>query len=118
LVFLKVHDPFLISIDNEEEVNYGIAGGNLGQVFDIDPESGRVFLNASLDFEMVTHYELWVKSFHKTKPLFFKSKMISIEVLDRNDNAPAFEATFVKVTLPGKVLTLLFNNPDPTKKVD
>lgn len=53
---------------------------------------------------MVSHYELWIKAFDKTRPLFFKAKMIVIEVLDRNDNPPVFETTFVKVILPGKVL--------------
>ncbi len=58
-------------------------------------------MKGSLDYEIVPHYELWIKAFDKTRPLFFKAKMIIIEVLDRNDNAPVFETTFVKVILPG-----------------
>jgi len=87
---------FLDSL-NDEEVGYGIAGGNLGNVFDVDSNSGRVFVNQSLDFETTTHFELWVKTFYKTKPLFFAAKKVVIEVKDKNDNAPVFENQLVKV---------------------
>ena len=82
---------------SDEEVGYGIAGGNLGNVFGVDSNSGRVFVNRSLDFETVARFELWVKTFYKTKPLFFVAKKVVVEVKDKNDNAPQFENQLVKV---------------------
>lgn len=71
----------------------------MGNVFDIDASSGRVFVNRSLDFETVSRFELWVKTFYKTKPLFFVAKKVVVEVKDKNDNAPQFENQLVKVCL-------------------
>ena len=71
----------------------------MGNVFGIDPNSGRVFVNQSLDFETVPRFELWVKTFYKTKPLFFAAKKVVVEVKDKNDNAPQFESQLVKVSL-------------------
>ena len=83
---------------SDEAVGYGIAGGNLGNVFGVDPESGRIFVNQKIDFETTPRFELWVKTFYTTKPLFFAAKKIVIEVKDRHDNPPEFENQFVKVT--------------------
>jgi hypothetical protein len=38
-----------------------------------------------------------VKTFYKTKPLFFAAKKVVIEVKDKNDNAPQFENQLIKV---------------------
>ena len=97
LPFYNIVFSFFKDSLNDEEVGYGIAGGNLGSVFDVDANSGRVFVNQSLDFETTSHFELWIKTFYKTKPLFFAAKKIVIEVKDKNDNAPVFENQLVKV---------------------
>jgi hypothetical protein len=88
---------YYLKAGSDEEVGYGIAGGNLYNVFDVDAKTGRVFVNQSLDFETTSHFELWIKTFYQTKPLFFAAKKIVIEVKDKNDNAPQFENQLVKV---------------------
>ena len=82
-----------------EEINYAIAGGNVGGVFDVHPVSGEVFVNGSLDYETIDRYELWIKSFYNTKPLFSIAKKVLINVEDKNDNAPIFDRTLVKLSV-------------------
>jgi protocadherin Fat 4 len=83
-----------------EDVNYAIAGGNIGNAFDVDHTSGVVLVNKTLDYETNDKYELWIKTFYKTRPLFTAAKKISIVVSDKNDNPPHFETNLVKVSIP------------------
>ena len=85
--------------DHDEAVKYAIAGGNLGKVFDVDPDSGIVFVNQTLDYETHDRYELWIKTFYETRPLFSAAKKISVVITDQNDNAPQFEDSLIKVQI-------------------
>ena len=44
-------------------------------------------------------YELWIKTFYETRPLFSAAKKISVVISDKNDNAPHFESTLVKASI-------------------
>ena len=57
-------------------------------------------MNQTLDYETYDRYELWIKTFYETRPLFSAAKKISIVISDKNDNAPQFESSLVKVTIP------------------
>ena len=74
--------------------------GNLDRVFDVDPMTGIVYVNQSLDFETNERYELWVKAFYESRPLYTAAKKISVVISDKNDNPPQFEQTLVKVSKP------------------
>ncbi len=90
------------SPDNQEaeEIQYAVAGGNIGNSFDIDTDTGIVFVNQTLDYETTDKYELWIKTFFKTRPLFSAAKKISVVISDKNDNPPYFETPLVKVSVP------------------
>ncbi|XP_074087674.1 protocadherin-23 [Macrotis lagotis] len=71
-------------------------GGNPGNRFSIDCNTGAVMLAKPLDFEEGHEYELLVEvsdSVHNTEALF------KVYVMDINDNAPIFLQDFYQVTL-------------------
>jgi hypothetical protein len=90
----------------------------VGGVFNIDPDSGRVFVNRSLDFETTPSFELWVKTFYKSKPLFFAAKKVVVVVDDTNDNAPNFDNPLVKVFVLAIPLTATLAGFDLTTSIE
>ena len=70
-----------------------IIGGNVGMTFKVDPVTGYIITNNTVDFETTSKFELWIKTFYANKPLFSVSKKIDIIIQDINDNPPIFEGS-------------------------
>ena len=49
---------------------------------------------------IIFRYDLWIKTFYETRPLFSAAKKISVVISDKNDNAPHFESSLVKADIP------------------
>lgn len=47
-------------------LTYFMAGGNLGQAFDVSP-AGQVYLVNKVDYEQTHQYQLWIGVSHKRK---------------------------------------------------
>ena len=71
-------------------IRYAIAGGNTGDVFDVDEETGEVSVSRGLDFETTTRYELWVAARDASTPSLASVARFLINVTDANDNSPIF----------------------------
>ena len=82
-----------------EEIRYAISGGNVAMVFGINHLTGDILVNGTLDFETLDRYELYVKAFYKTRPLYSVSKRVIININDKNDNPPSFDTTLLKVSI-------------------
>ena len=80
-------------------------GGNVGMTFKVDPVTGYIITNNTVDFETTSKFELWIKTFYANKPLFSVSKKIDIIITDINDSPPIFEGTNLvkKSVLEGNV---------------
>ncbi|XP_059080013.1 cadherin-related tumor suppressor-like [Tigriopus californicus] len=81
-------------------VAFGIAGGNTRDSFWVNATTGALEINQPLDFEDIREYDLWIKLHFQAKPLFFTTTRVKVNVRDKNDNAPTFENTVVRLKVP------------------
>lgn len=73
------------------KIRYAIAGGNTGDVFDVDEGTGEVSVSRGLDFETTTRYELWVAARDSSTPPLASVARFLVNVTDANDNSPIFD---------------------------
>ncbi|XP_050572625.1 LOW QUALITY PROTEIN: protocadherin alpha-2-like, partial [Cygnus atratus] len=81
-------------------------------VFGIDPQTGEIRLQGTLDFEEVRFYELQIEARDKGVPPLSGHCSVELEVLDVNDNAPEVWVTSLSVPVAedaslGTVVALL-----------
>lgn len=79
--------------------NFSIVTGPSPNVFYIDPVDGNLFLNSSLDREVVDHYTLTVQATDTSNSSMFSQVRLKIVVGDANDNKPKFNVTFSTVNV-------------------
>ncbi|XP_053574586.1 LOW QUALITY PROTEIN: protocadherin gamma-C5-like [Bombina bombina] len=58
------------------------------EIFDINPQTGEIFVKGNIDFEKSQFYELNIKATDKGVPELEGRCLIQIEVQDANDNTP------------------------------
>jgi protocadherin Fat 4 len=83
----------------ESNVAFGIAGGNTFDTFAVHNTTGELIIARELDYEILKYFELWVKVYYETKPLFFRARKIVIDVEDKNDNAPEFRDVVSRISV-------------------
>lgn len=76
--------------DSNADVIYYIVQGDLHNKFDIDHDSGKIYLSAMLDREMFPRYLLNITAFDGA---FIASCIVKIEIMDVNDNKPICPAS-------------------------
>ncbi|PFX22302.1 Protocadherin Fat 4 [Stylophora pistillata] len=79
--------------------NFSIVGEPKSEVFWIDPLSGNLFLNSSLDRENMDHYSLTVQATDIADASLFSQKRLEVIVGDANDNKPNFTKEFATVNV-------------------
>ena len=77
-------------VGSNATVVYSVVNGNVGPVFRIDSNSGKLFLTGHLDYEERRQYKLNITATDLGTPPRSNSIMITINVIDVNDNAPRF----------------------------
>ena len=85
--------------------------------FDIDHESGLVYLIGGIDRETVSQYILTVRASDQGTPVMNTEVMLTIRILDVNDNSPRMDAhIFISVPenapMGSSVATLTCTDPD------
>lgn len=70
---------------------FGISSGDHDSVFRLDPNSGELKVIGYLDRERETEYSLNITVYDQGKPQKSNSKLLSVIVLDVNDNPPKFK---------------------------
>ena len=84
----------VIASDPDEGVNanftFSILSGPSSEVFSVDPVSGNLFLNHSLDREKVDHYAITVQATDVVNNTMYSQVQLEIIVGDINDNKPMF----------------------------
>lgn len=87
--------------DNTKNISYSIEQSNsYSQWFEIDSESGAIFLNHSLDRETSPEIELQIKATDNGLPLLTGSAIFKISVADINDNKPVFHSKRFEYWIP------------------
>lgn len=100
------------------QFSYSIIGGNVGQAFKVDPQSGDIETAKHLDRESVSSYELIIGAIDTGSPPQTGSATVKIELLDVNDNGPVFDPTdvigYVSENEPAgtSIMTLSATDPD------
>uniref|UniRef100_A0A8C8SG17 Cadherin EGF LAG seven-pass G-type receptor 1 n=1 Tax=Pelusios castaneus TaxID=367368 RepID=A0A8C8SG17_9SAUR len=85
---------------NNAQVHYSIVSGNLKGQFYIHSFSGAIDLINPLDYETIREYTLRIKAQDGGRPpLINSSGMVSVQVVDVNDNAPIFVSTPFQATV-------------------
>ncbi|XP_046896500.1 protocadherin Fat 4 [Hypomesus transpacificus] len=78
-------------------VRYRVAEGNEEGQFALDGQSGQVTLVGKLDYEATSSYSLKIIAVDSGAVPLSSSCMLSISVLDENDNSPSFPKASVSV---------------------
>lgn len=73
-------------------IQYAIAGGNVGDALKIDSVTGEVLVTGKgLDYETLPLYEVWIEARDSDYPPLRTVLELEINVTDSNDNAPVIE---------------------------
>ncbi|XP_043828219.1 protocadherin-23 [Dromiciops gliroides] len=88
----QVMQVFATDLDSElnGQVEYSILSGNQDEAFQIDAVSGMITTNTVLDYELTNSYSLVVQAADKGMPRLSATAIVNIQVVDLNDNIPAF----------------------------
>jgi protocadherin Fat 1/2/3 len=89
---------------------YGISGGDNDSVFRLDPENGELKIIGYLDREREDEYLLNITVYDLGRPQKSASKVLTITILDENDNAPKFEKSLASFRVTESALngTIIF----------
>ncbi|XP_058985182.1 fat-like cadherin-related tumor suppressor homolog isoform X2 [Musca domestica] len=79
---------------------FGISDGDFESVFRVDPDSGELQLIGYLDRERQEDYVLNITVRDLGQPPKSDSKMLSVNILDVNDNPPIFQKPIIRLHLP------------------
>lgn len=94
----------LTAIDNDTSFNakmvYVISSGNEDSCFYIDTETGLLLVSSPLDHERTSFYVLNITVYDLGTPQKSSWKLLAVNILDTNDNAPSFLQSSYLVTVP------------------
>uniref|UniRef100_A0AAV2JCE7 Protocadherin Fat 3-like n=1 Tax=Knipowitschia caucasica TaxID=637954 RepID=A0AAV2JCE7_KNICA len=79
------------------EITYSIRSGNELGKFSIDRRLGSIFVADDLDFEVCKDFYLTVEAGDNGNPPLSTAIIVTIELMDVNDNAPAFSQDIYNV---------------------
>lgn len=74
-------------------VKYAFIGGNEQRKFQINNETGVIFVSDTLDYERVKDYFLTIQAIDLGEPPLSNLATLNISVIDSNDNRPQFTQT-------------------------
>ncbi|XP_078405897.1 protocadherin alpha-C2-like [Cetorhinus maximus] len=72
----------------------------IGELFKLDPLTGEIRVQAVLDFEESSVYELDVRAVDNAPPIMAGHAKVMVDLIDMNDNAPMIEVSSVSSRVP------------------
>ena len=102
---LTLHATDADSVGLNSDITYSLHQDytNLTKFFDINAESGSVMLKKNLDYEERKQFQFEVVAVDKGAPASLSSSaVVSINVIDNNDNPPVFEDTEYNIKISDK----------------
>ncbi|XP_066585244.1 cadherin-related tumor suppressor [Prorops nasuta] len=100
------------------QFSYSIIGGNVGQAFKVDPQTGDIEIAKQLDREAIPIYDLIIGAIDTGSPPQTGTAAVHIELSDINDNGPIFDPPeiigYVSENEPAgtSIMTLSATDPD------
>lgn len=85
------------------QVTYGLINPSDFPNFRVDSKTGEIILSQQVDYESVNFYNVTVQATDGGFPIGSSSANVLINVLDVNDNSPAFEGLPYTATVPEDV---------------
>ncbi|KAM8968719.1 protocadherin-23 [Sarcophilus harrisii] len=100
----QIIQVFAVDLDSglNGQIEYSILSGNQDEAFQIDAVSGVIATNMVLDYELTNSYSLVVHAADKGIPRLSATAVVKIQVVDLNDNIPAF-LPFERVEVPESI---------------
>ncbi|XP_076279539.1 cadherin-related tumor suppressor fat [Lasioglossum baleicum] len=99
------------------QFSYSIIGGNIGQAFKVDPQTGDIETAKQLDRETIPIYDLTVGAIDTGSPPQTGTAVVHIELLDINDNGPVFDPPemvgYVNENEPAGTIVMTLSATDP-----
>ncbi|XP_042309716.1 protocadherin Fat 2 [Sceloporus undulatus] len=99
----------LTAIDNDTGFNgkivYVISSGNEDSCFYIDTETGLLLVSSPFDHERTSCYILNITVYDLGTPQKSSWKLLAVNILDTNDNAPVFLQSTYLITIPEDINT-------------
>ena len=105
-------------LGTNREVTFSIGAGNMHDVFRIDPQSGTLYLEKRLDYEVQRSYQLNITASDAGSPRLSSTITFIVMVEDANDNAPIFPSTAIVrqiqegIPLNTPIVTVTAEDPD------
>ncbi|KAL4230607.1 Protocadherin Fat 4 [Mactra antiquata] len=84
---------------SNSRITYSIAGGNLANAFGINSSTGRIYVNGTIDYELLQQYHLWIQAVESGSLQVSSNVEVVIDIEDVNDNAPKFTKTLYEVSV-------------------
>lgn len=95
-------------VNEAGKISYHIAGGNSGNAFSVNSETGEVKLIGGLDRETISTYELLLEARDSDTPSLTTAVKLEIFVTDENDNNPVFQKLSYNATVKEELEPPLF----------
>ncbi|XP_054010117.1 cadherin-related tumor suppressor-like, partial [Hylaeus anthracinus] len=99
------------------QFSYSIIGGNIGQAFKVDPQTGDIETAKQLDRETIPVYDLTIGAIDTGSPPQTGTAVVHIELLDVNDNGPVFDPPevigYVNENEPAGTVVMTLSATDP-----
>ncbi|KOX67230.1 Cadherin-related tumor suppressor, partial [Melipona quadrifasciata] len=99
------------------QFSYSIIGGNIGQAFKVDPQTGDIETAKQLDRETIPVYDLTIGAIDTGSPPQTGTAAVHIELLDINDNGPIFDPPevvgYVNENEPAGTVVMTLSATDP-----
>ncbi|CAL8364079.1 unnamed protein product [Lota lota] len=86
-----------VDIGPNAEIIYSIRSGNELRMFTINSRLGTISVADDLDFEVCKDYYLTIEAWDSGTPPLSSATMVTIELMDVNDNAPTFSEEIYNV---------------------
>ena len=100
-------DAIDIDLGTNSEINYFILGGNQGD-FDINPDSGQIFVNKTLDAERTINYGITIQASDNGIPPLSDIQTLIINIIDINEHPPIFSVETYTAFIPENSIPPLF----------
>uniref|UniRef100_A0A8C4ZNB4 FAT atypical cadherin 3b n=1 Tax=Gadus morhua TaxID=8049 RepID=A0A8C4ZNB4_GADMO len=86
-----------VDIGPNAEITYSVRSGNELRMFTINSRTGIISVADDLDFEVCKDYYLNVEALDSGTPPLSSATMVTVELMDVNDNAPTFSEEIYNV---------------------
>ncbi|KAM8841936.1 protocadherin Fat 1a isoform 9-T12 [Synchiropus picturatus] len=111
----------LVTAVSQSSVFYQIKGGNINNVFDVNPNSGVIVTQKPLDYEVMPQYKLIIQGTNMAG--LSSNTTLTIHLKDENDNGPIFTQKEFKGVISesapvGSVVLTHENTPFVIRAVD